>query len=328
MKTTRQTRSRILACILLLAGQAMSAAPALAQAYPSKPIRMVLPSGGGIEVVARWVAARLSLTLGQQVYVDPKFGAGGNIAHDFVANATPDGYTIMMVSTPFVLNPMLYTSTKYNVARDFTPVAYVATLPNVLAVNTSVAATSVAELVQFAKANPGKLKYGSGVQGQTSHLAGELLKSQAKIDFLSVPYKGASFALTGLLSGEVDFVMPSAPTAESLAKGNRIRVLAVLDSKRLRSMPEVPTAAEAGIPQLLIGNWYVVTAPAGLPPAILEKLNTELGKVMRSPEAEKFFATNGGEPISSTPEQAAALMRTETERWGKVIRDAGVKLTE
>jgi tripartite-type tricarboxylate transporter receptor subunit TctC len=325
MKTAR---SRYALGFVFLAAQALAAPHAVAQAYPSKPIRMVLPSGGGIEVVARWVAARLSLSLGHQVYVDPRFGAGGNIAHESVATATPDGYTIMMVSTPFALNPMLYATTKYNVARDFAPISYVASLPNVLAVGSAVPVRTVAELVQLAKSKPGKLNYGSGAMGQTSHLAGELLKSQAKIDFVSVPYKGASFAMAAMVGGEVDFAMPSAPAAESLAKANRIRVLAVLDTKRLPSMPDVPTAAEAGLPQLQIGNWYVVVAPAGVPAAVVEKLNTELGKIMRSPEAEKYFASIGGQPVVSTPEQAAALLRTEAERWGKVIRDAGVKVAE
>ncbi len=325
MKTIQ---SHIVMGIVLLTAQALFACHAWAQAYPSKPVRIVLPSAGGSEVVSRWVAPRLSLALGQQVLVEQRFGGGGNIAHESVARAAPDGYTLMLVSTPFVLNPLLNSNTRYNIARDFSLISYIASLPNVLAVNPSLPVRSLPELLQLARAKPGKLNYGSGAPGQTSHLAGELLKSLTKVDFLSIPYKGASFAMAGMLGGEVDFVMPSAPTAESLAKSNRIRVLAVLDTKRLASMPDIPTAAEAGVPQLQIGNWYVLTAPAGLPAEIVEKLNTEVVKIMRSPEAEKYFATIGGQPISSTPEEAAALLRTETERWGKVIRDAGVKLTE
>ena len=301
-------------------------AATFAQTYPTKPVRMILPYLGGAEFVGRWLAAKLTPALGQQVIVDPRPGAGGNLGHEAAAKSAPDGYTLMLASTPFVLNPLLNSRTPYDIARDFVPIELVATLPNVLAVHPSVPAKSVRELVQLARMNPGKLAYGSGTVGSTSHLAGELLKSLTKADILLVPYKGATFALVGAMSGEVDVVIPAASAVEPYVKNKRMRVLAVLDTKRLASMPEVPTSAEAGTPQLQIVNWYVLAAPVGILRAIVDRLNAEAVKVMQSTETRTYFAGIGGEPISSTPEQAAAFLRDESGRWGKVIRDAGIKV--
>jgi tripartite-type tricarboxylate transporter receptor subunit TctC len=319
------SRASALLGLLLCAAPALSPVPARAQAYPIKPIRIILPYLGGTDFVGRWLGSRLTPALGQQVIVDPRPGAGGNIGHEAVAKAAPDGYTLMLASTPFVLNPILNSKSTYDLTRDFAPIELVATLPNVLAVHPSVPARSLRELVQLARSNPGKLAYGSGTVGSTSHLAGELLKSLSKADILLVPYKGASFALVGAMSGEVDVVIPAASAVEPYVKSNRMRVLAVLDGKRLASMPDVPTSAEAGMPQLLIVNWYVLTAPAATPRAIVERLNAEVVKVMQTPETRAYLAGIGGEPISSTPEEAAAFLRAEYERWSRVIRAAGIK---
>jgi tripartite-type tricarboxylate transporter receptor subunit TctC len=296
-----------------------------AQAYPSKPVRMILPYLGGADFVGRWLAAKLTPALGQQVIVDARPGAGGNLGHEAAAKAAPDGYTLMLASTPFVLNPILNSRTPYDIARDFVPIEVVATLPNVLAVHPSVPARSLRELVQLARANPGKLAYGSGTVGSTSHLAGELLKSLSKADILLVPYKGATFALVGAMSGEVDVVIPAASAVEPYVKARRMRVLAVLDAKRLSSMADVPTSAEAGMPQLSIVNWYVLSAPASTPRAIVERLNAEVVKIMQTPEARTYLSGLGGTPISTTPEEASAFLRAETERWTKVIHAAGIK---
>jgi tripartite-type tricarboxylate transporter receptor subunit TctC len=310
---------------VLFAAFVLTPAPLLAQTYPSKPVRIILPYLGGADFVGRFLAAKLTQGLGQQVIVDPRPGAGGNIGHEAAIKAAPDGYTLMLASTPFVLNPILNSKATYDIARDFAPIELVATLPNVLAVHPSVPAKSVRELVHLARGNPGKLAYGSGTVGSTSHLAGELLKSLSKADILLVPYKGATFALVGAMSGEVDVVIPAASAVAPYVQSNRMRVLAVLDTKRLTSMPQTPTSAEAGMPQLLIVNWYVLTAPAATPRAIIERLNAEVVKVMQAPETRTYMAGIGGEPISSTPEQAAAFLRAETERWGAVIRAAGIK---
>lgn len=311
--------------MLLGAAQAMAPVPAAAQGYPARPVRIILPYLGGTEFVGRWLALKMSPGLGQQVVVDPRPGAGGNLGHEATAKAQPDGYTLMLASTPFVLNPILNAKASYDTSRDFTPIALVATLPNVLAVHPSVPAKSLRELVQLARAHPGKIAYGSGTAGSTSHLAGELLKSLAKIRILLVPYKGATFALVGAMSGEVDVVMPAASAVESYVKAGRMRVLAVLDTKRLASMPDVPTSAEAGMPQLLIVNWYVLAGPAGTPRAVVERINAEAGKVMQSPETRAYFSGLGGDPVSTTPEQTVAFLRAEHERWSKLIREAGIK---
>jgi len=318
-------RPGIMKVSLLYTAAMMLPASAIGQNYPTKPVRMILPYLGGTDFVGRWIAAKMSLGLGQQVVVDPRPGAGGNIGHEATARAIPDGYTMMLASTPLVLNPILNPELAYSVAKDFTPIALVATLPNVLAVHPSVPAHSVKELVQLARANPGKVVYGAGARGTTSHLAGELFKSLAKIDMLIVPYKGATFALVGAMSGEVDVVIPAASAIESYVKANRMRALAVLDTKRLASMPDLPTAAEAGMPQLLVVNWYVLAAPANTPRAIVERLNAEAGKVMQAADTQKQFARIGGQTVVSTPEEVSAFLRSEHERWKKIIQDAGIK---
>lgn len=316
-------RFREWCCILLCA--LLLPAAATAQSYPTKPVRIILPYLGGTEFVGRWLASKMSPGLGQQVIVDPRPGAGGNLGHEAAARSAPDGYTLMLASTPFVLNPILNARVGYDITRDFAPIALVATLPNVLAVHPSVPARNLRELVQLARAQPGRLAYGSGTVGSTSHLAGELLMSLARIKILLVPYKGATFALVGAMSGEVDVVIPSASTVEPYVKANRMRALAILDAKRLVSLPDVPTSAEAGMPQLLIVNWYVLAAPAGLPRAIVDRLNAESAKVMQAPETRVYFAGLGGDPVSTTPEQTAAFLRAEHERWSKLIRAAGIK---
>ena len=310
----------------LLCAAALAPASAYAQSYPAKPVRIILPYLGGADFVGRLLAAKLTPGLGQQVIVDPRPGAGGNLGHEASARATPDGYTLMLASTPFVLNPILNPKLRYDAVRDFAPIAQVATLPNVLAVHPSVPAKSLRELVRLARGNPGKLAYGSGTTGSTSHLAGELFKSLSKTRILLVPYKGASFALVGAMSGEVDFVMPAASAIQSYAKANRMRVLAVLDTKRVSALPDVPTSAEAGMPQLLIVNWYVLAAPAGTPRPIIQRLNSETAKVMQSPETRSQFANMGGEATGTTPEEAVAFLRKEHERWAQVIRQAGIKV--
>jgi tripartite-type tricarboxylate transporter receptor subunit TctC len=199
------------------------------------------------------------------------------------------------------------------------------TIPSVLAVHPSVPAKSVRELVALAQKNPGKLTYGSGAPGSPSHLAGELLKALSKTNILLVPYKGATFALVGAMSGEVDVVIPAASAVEPYVKDKRMRALAVLHTKPVAALPGVPIAAEAGMPQLLIVNWFVLAAPAGTPRAVIERLNAEVNKVMQTAESQKHFAALGGEVAAGTPEQAIAFVREESERWGKVIRDANIK---
>ena len=304
---------------------------AFAQSYPAKPVRIILPYLGSTEFAGRWLAAKLSPALGQQVVVDPRPGAGGKIGHELAAKAAPDGHTLMLAAPPLVINPHLYPQGPQSkqpgmdALRDYAPIAMLGNIPSVLAVHPSVPAKSVRELVALAQKNPGKLTYGSGAPGSPSHLAGELLKSLSKTNILLVPYKGATFALVGAMSGEVDVVIPAASAVEPYVKDKRMRALAVLHSKPVAALPGVPIAAEAGMPQLLIVNWFVLAAPAGTPRAVIERLNVEVNKVMQTAESQKHFAALGGEVTTGTPEQTGAFVREEFERWGKVIRDAGIR---
>ena len=317
--------TRALLCAPLLAALALSASPAFAQTYPTRPIRLLLPFAGGTDAVARVLAAKLSPALGEQILPEQHLGAGGNIAHEAVAKAAPDGYTLLMGAPPLVINPLLNPGAGFDPLRDFAPIALLTAIPNVLVVHPKVAAKTLDELVQLARSNPGKLTYGSGGVGSVPHLASELLKSLTKTDILHVPYKSATIALTGALAGEIDVVIVAASSAAPYVKDGRLRALAVLDTKRSSAMPEVPTAVEAGLPKLVVVNWYALLAPAGTPRAIIERLNAESVKAMNAPDTRERLAGLGGEPLSATPEQTAALLKTEYEQWGKVIREAGIK---
>lgn len=308
----------------IAAGLFLASTLAAAQSYPSKPIRLLLPFAGGTDAVARLLALKLSPALGQQVLPEQRLGAGGNIAHRAAAAAAPDGYTLLMAAPPLVINPHLNPKAGFDPLRDFAPVATLTAIANVLVVHPKVAATSLSELIELARASPGKLSYGSGGVGSSNHLAVELLKSMAKIDILHVPYKSATLALTGLLAGEVDVVVVAASSVTAYAKDGRLRALAVLDSRRSSAMPEVPTAAQAGMPLVAV-NWYVLLAPGGTPRDVVLRLNAEAVRAMHAADVRERLEALGGEPMSGSPEDAAAFIKKEYEQWGKVIRDAGIK---
>jgi len=310
---------------MLLAVIAFAASAAFAQSYPTKPIRMLLPFAGGTDAVARLLSFKASPALGQQLVPEQRLGAGGNIAHEAVARAVPDGYTLLMAAPPLVINPHLNPRVGFDPLRDFVPIALLTSIPNVLVVHPSVKAGSLAELMALARSAPGKLTYGSGGVGSSNHLAAELMKSIAGVDIVHVPYKSATLALTAALGGETDIVIVAASSAASYVKDGRMRALAVLDAKRSSAMPEVPTAAEAGMAQLLAVNWYILLAPAGTPQAIVERLNAEAVKAMAAPDMRERLAGLGGEPAALTPGQTAAFLRAEYAQWGKVIREANIK---
>ncbi len=309
-------------CCATLAAPPLSAS---AQDYPAKPVRIILPYLGSTEFAGRWIAAKLTPALGQQVIVDPRPGAGGKIGHELLARSAPDGYTLMLGAPPMVINPHLYPKAGHDALRDYVPIAMLGTIPSVLAVHPSVPVKSLRELVQLARSYPGKLTYGSGAPGSPSHLAGELFKSLSKTNILLIPYKGASFALIGAMGGEVDVVIPAASAAAPYVNDNRMRALAVLNTKPVDSMPGVPIAADAGMPQLLVVNWFVLTAPAGTPRTIIDRLNTEVNKVMQEMESKQRFVALGGDVAVTTSAQAGAFLRDEYVRWGKVIRDADIR---
>src|SRR5262245_25484791 len=308
----------------LLLATSLATSIAAAQGYPSKPIRLLLPFAGGTDAVARLLAFKLSPALGQQVLPEQRLGAGGNIAHRALAEALPDGYTLLMAAPPVVINPHLNANAGFDPLRDFAPVALLTALPNVVVVHPKVPAKTLKELIELARSSPGKLTYGSGGVGSAPHLATELLKSMARIDMLHVPYKSATLALTGLLAGEIDLVIVAASSAAPYVKDGRLRGLAVLDSKRSPAMPEVPTAGQAGTPLIAV-NWYVLLAPRGTPREIVERLNAESVRAMHAPDLRERLEAIGGEPLSGSPEETAAFLKKEYEQWGKVIREAGIK---
>ena len=310
--------SLILSCALAIGS-------ASAQPYPVKPVRIITGFTGGSDLMARLVALQLTPALGQQVYVDQRLGAAGNIGFEAAAKSAPDGYTLLMGAVPLLTNPYVYRKVGYDPMRDLVPIAMVATIPNGLVVHPSVPAKSLRELVQLARAHPGKIAYGSGGVGSANHLAGELLQGAARIKFTHVPYRSAGFGLIGAMSGDVDMVIIVVTSAAPYVKDGRMRGLAVFDTMRAVSMPEVPTTVEAGFPQIQAVNWYGLLAPAGTPRPIIERLHAECVKLMAAPETRERLRAQGGEPDARAPEQFAEFMRAEYARWGKVIREANIK---
>jgi len=320
--TTLKTMTRLFTALAVLA----VAPQGYAQAFPSKPVHLVIPFLGGTDPLSRWLAFKLTPALGQQVIVDPRIGAAGKIGHTAVAKAPPDGHMLLIAAPPFVVNPFLYKDPGYDPIRDFTAITRLANIPTVLIVHPSIPVKSVAELVQLARNNPGKLAFPSSGVGSTSHLAGELFKSLTKTNLLHVPYKSGSAGIASAMTGEVDIALIAAPSVEPYVKSGRMRAFAVLDTKRVSSMPQVPTAAEAGIPQLLVENWYVLLAPANTPKSIVDTLNAELARVIVSADTRERYTAMGAEQVTSTPEQSAEYLRQEQARWGKVVKDAGIKM--
>ena len=298
---------------------------ALAQNYPSKPIRLILPFAGGTETVGRLVAGKLSPALGQQVVPEPRLGATGNIGYVAAAKSPADGYTLLIGAVPLLTNPHLNPKSGFDPIRDFAPAALLATIPNVVIVHPSVPAKNMRELITIARSKPGKIAYGSGGFGSANHLAAELMQSFSKIRFTHVPYKSATLGIAGALSGDVDMVIVVISSAVPFVQSGRMRALAILDNKRNTSIPDVQTSKEAGIPGLIAINWYTIMTSAGTPRAIIDRLNTESVKAMSAPDMRERFAAMGGDIATGTPEQTGEFLRAENERWGKVIREANIK---
>lgn len=298
---------------------------AMAQNYPSKPVRMILPFAGGTETVGRLVAGKLSPALGQQVVPEPRLGATGNIGYVAAAKSPADGYTLLIGAVPLLTNPHLNPKSGFDPIRDFAPVALLATIPNVVIVHPSVPAKNMRELIAIARSKPGKIAYGSGGFGSANHLAAELMQSFSKIKFTHVPYKSATLGIAGALSGDVDMVIVVISSAVPFVESGRMRALAILDNKRNISIPDVQTSKEAGLPGLVAINWYTIMAPAGTPRAIIDRLNTESVKAMSAPDMREKFVAMGGDIATGTPEQTGEFLRAENDRWGKVIREANIK---
>ena len=305
----------------------MLCAPVLAQSFPSRPLRMILPfpPGGPTDLLGRSVAAKLADQFGQPVTVDNRPGAGGNLGLEFASKAPADGYHMVLTSPLISISPSLYAKLNYDPMKDLAPISLVAVIQNILVVHPSVPAKTLGDLVKIARANPGKLNYSSGGVGTTTHLAAELLNSLMKIRTVHVPYKGSGQAMIGLMSGETDMLIMAAPIAAPQIAAGKIRALAILSEKRQANLPQVPTAREAGIQNFEVPIWYGMLAPAGTPRELINRLNSEIVKAMSAPDLRDKLLASGIEPQTNTPEQFAEFIRSEAVRFGKVIRDAGIK---
>lgn len=322
MRVFRQAIYALL-CVALIAG----AAHAQPAAYPSKPVRFILPfpPGGPTDILGRAVGQKLTEQLGQPVVVDNRPGAGGNVGTEFAAKQPPDGYTIALVSPALAYSPSLYKKLGYDPVRDFAPISLVAQIPNVLLVHPSVPAKTLRELAQLARANPGKLNFGSGGLGTGQHLGGETLKMLARVNMVHVPYKGSNQAMMGMMGGEIDMVVIGIPPALPQIQAGRVRALAVLAAARAPALPDVPNAREAGFPGYEVLSWYGVVAPAGTPREIVNRLNSELTKIMTSPEGRERIVGAGFDTMTSTPEQFADFIKSEIARGAKVIKASGIQ---
>ena len=308
---------------------ALAAQAALAQSWPAKPIRLVVPfaPGGSSEIIARSLAAQLSASLGQQVFVDNKPGGAGNVAMEEVKRAPADGYTMILGHVGVLaVNPALFgKALPYDPVKDFIPVSLVATVPNVIAVNPDLPVTTLADLVRKAKAEPGKLNYGSAGNGSAGHLAMEYFKMQAKVDIVHVPYKGTGPMLTDLMGGQTQLTFNGVPPIIGQIKGGKLRPIAVGSSKRVPSLPDVPTIAESGYPGFETSQWYGILLPAGTPAPIVERLHREIVAALAKPDTTKRIVEDGGVAVGNSPAEFAALIAREEKRWGDVVRGAGVK---
>jgi len=298
----------------------------LAQTYPARPVRIVVPlsPGGFADTPARMLAPRLSEQMGRQFFVENKPGAGGTIGADFVAKSAPDGYTLLLTGTPHVISAHLYKKMPYDALKDFTHIALIASGPYALVVNPQkLAVGSVRELVAAAKAQPGKIDYASSGNGSAQHLVGALFNSMAGIDLNHVPYKGSGPAMQDLIAGQVGVSFAGVPNVLGHVKAGRLRVLGVTTAKRWSELPDVPTLAEAGVAGYEATLWLNISGPAGMPAEIVQRLNGEIARALRDPEVQNNFRAAGVEATSMGPQELSAFMRAEYEKWGRVVRDTG-----
>ena len=300
---------------------------AAAQSYPNKPIKLVVPfpPGGLIDNAARLISPALSKELGQAIVIDNKPGAGGNLGAAEVAKAAPDGYTLLMASAPLSISPVLYKTLPYNPA-SIEPIAIFGQLPNVLLVNPESGINSVADLVKRAKANPGKLNYASNGNGTSLHLSAEMLKSQAEIFVLHIPYRGSSFANVAVIAKEVDFMFDNLPPAMGLINGGKLKALAVTSAERNPALPNVPTMVESGFPNFLVTAWFGLAAPKGIPDAVSQRLQASLQKIIAQKDVAESIARLGATVTFMNAQQASQFMTADTQRWRTVIERAKIQM--
>jgi tripartite-type tricarboxylate transporter receptor subunit TctC len=312
----------IVALTLLFSGEV------LGQVYPTRPIRLVVPSSAGAgvtDIMARLVGRHLSARIGQQIVIDNRPGASGILGSEVVSRAAPDGYTLLIANVSLVVNPFLYPKMPYDPLTDFMPVTMVNSAPLLLVVHPSIAARSVTELITYAKSHPGQLNYGSGGLGSTPYLAAELFKSLSGIDVLHVPYKGGAPALSDLVGGQLSFMIENMPGTMPYVMAGTLRAIAITSPQRSPLAPELPTMIEAGVPGYEMSGWNGIFAVKGTPPEIVERLHSEVAKILRSPEVRRELTALGAEPVGDTPDQFGAFLKADMARWGKVIQEKGIR---
>jgi tripartite-type tricarboxylate transporter receptor subunit TctC len=296
------------------------------EAWPSRPLRFILPfpPGGSTDILGRLISERLAAGLGQPLVTENRGGAGGNVGAEAAARSPADGYTIVLVAPSLAISPTLYSKLNYDPVKDLAPVSLVATVPNVMITQPSLPG-ELREFIALARSKPGALNFGSGGAGTSNHLAGELFNLVAGTKLVHIPYKGVNLAMQDVLSGRVQLVFIGIPAAAPHIKAGRLRALAVVAPQRSSALPEVPTVAEAGLADFEVTTWYGVLVPAGTPRAVITRLNAELVKVMHAPELKEKLAAMGTDPLTSTPEEFAAYIKSEIAKWGDVIRKSGLK---
>ena len=314
-------------CVALLAGAASVQAQAQTSAYPTRPVRIVVPSsaGGGTDILARLMAKKLAESMGQPFIVENRAGAGQALGIDVVARAPADGYTLLMAASAIVLNQVLSKKTSYDTVRDFAPVSLVATVSNVLVVHPALPVKTEAELIDYAKAHPGLLNYSSAGTGTSPHLSMELFRSMAGITMTHVPYKGTGPATVDVVGGQVQLSMPNLLTAMPHIKGGTLRALGVTGPRRAIALPNVPTIAEAGLPGYESVQWYGLLAPAGTPAPLVARLHAEIAKSLASAEMQAALTNEGAEAVGNKPEEFAAFIKSEIDKWSKVVKTARIQ---
>jgi tripartite-type tricarboxylate transporter receptor subunit TctC len=319
---------KLLSIVCTAALLTLTQGQALAQTYPTKPVKIIVPFGPGgfTDVVARILGVKLGESLGQSVVIENKPGAGSTIGTDQVAKAAPDGHTLVIVSATHVISPWIYKNVPYDPIKGFTPITKLVDSPYVLLTNPKVPAKNVQEFIALAKANPDKIHFASSGNGSAQHLIGGMFASMTKTQLKHVPYRSSNLASTDLVAGVVESSFAGVPNALSQVPNGRLNALAVTSAKRIPQLPNVPTMQEAGVPGYDATIWLAMLAPAGTPANIVSRLNTEIGKIMNNPENQKAFFDAGVQVSLSTPEALSQLMVSEMDKWGKVVKEAGIKL--
>ena len=295
--------------------------------YPQKPIRFIMPfpAGGATEIIGRMIGQRLTEVMGQPVVIDNRGGAGGNLGIEIAARAAPDGYTMVLVAPNLTISPSLYRKLNYDPVKDFAPVTLIARVPIVMITNPALPAQNLKEFIALAKSRPGQLNYGSGGSGTSLHLAGELFNLTAGVKIVHVPYRGATLAMNDVIGGQLQLNFIGIPSPAPHIRAGRLRALAVIAGQRAAALPEVPTAAEAGLPGYEVTTWYGVLMPAATPREIVLRLNREIVSIMHRPETAERLAVCAADPATSSPEQFGAHIKEEMARWSKVVRAAGLQ---